>query len=102
MRSPRIFDLEMADKSLKKAFYIILCFLLTPVLIHAQSQDEEFSFINIKEGIPKTGIYTIIQDHNGLPLEGAVYGEIVLTSIGITVAVARGFGLLGGAHVGAA
>ena len=51
--------------SLRKTFYILLLALLAPLLTKAQSINEDFSFVSIKEGIPKTGVYTIVQDHYG-------------------------------------
>ncbi len=51
---------------MKNIFYFLLYYiLLLPVSIWSQESHEEFRFVNIKEGIAKTGISNIIQDHYG-------------------------------------
>lgn len=51
---------------MKNVFYILVCYLLlTPLMSWSQESNQEFSFVSIKEGIPKTGVSNIIQDHYG-------------------------------------
>lgn len=51
---------------LKRPFYILMLFwMFLGSYIQAQKQSQNFNFVNIKEGISKVGIYSIIQDHNG-------------------------------------
>ncbi|AUP77902.1 hybrid sensor histidine kinase/response regulator transcription factor [Flavivirga eckloniae] len=52
--------------SLKKRFYsIIMILILFCSNIWAQKTDQDFNFVNIKEGISKVGIYSITQDNYG-------------------------------------
>ncbi|NMH88356.1 hybrid sensor histidine kinase/response regulator transcription factor [Flavivirga algicola] len=51
---------------MKNIFYFFVYYiLLLPISIWSQESQEEFHFVNIKEGIAKTGISNIIQDHYG-------------------------------------
>ncbi len=47
-------------------YFFLLHFMLSFSLsLWAQDSHQEFNFVNIKEGIPKTGVSSIIQDHHG-------------------------------------
>ena len=49
-------------------FYLkFVCFICCIFFVNAYGQEraERFNFVNIKEGISKTGIFTILQDHEG-------------------------------------
>ena len=51
---------------MKKIVFILLYFmLLVPFSSWSQKPSQDFRFVSIKEGIPKTGVYTIVQDHYG-------------------------------------
>lgn len=51
---------------MKKIVCILLYFmLLVPFSSWSQKPSQDFRFVSIKEGIPKTGVYTIVQDHYG-------------------------------------
>ncbi|AUP81186.1 hybrid sensor histidine kinase/response regulator transcription factor [Flavivirga eckloniae] len=46
-------------------YFVIYYVLLSPLFIWSQEPNQEFRFVNIKDGIPKTGVSNIIQDHYG-------------------------------------
>ncbi len=51
---------------MKNIFYFFVFYiLLLPLSIWSQESYQEFRFVNIKEGIAKTGVSDIIQDHYG-------------------------------------
>jgi signal transduction histidine kinase/ligand-binding sensor domain-containing protein/DNA-binding response OmpR family regulator len=48
---------------MKKLYFLLLLFVSLNIL--AQKPIKEYSFINIKEGVPKVGVSSIVQDHKG-------------------------------------
>lgn len=48
---------------MKKSLVFLLFFLI--INIFSQNSVKEYSFVNIKEGIPKVGLSSIVQDHYG-------------------------------------
>ncbi len=62
--------------------FIIIFIILLPISLWSQEINKEFQFVNIKDGIAKTGVSTIIQDHYGFIWIGA-YGTGVYKFDGI-------------------
>ncbi len=55
---------------MKNLLVLILFFLST--LFYAQKPNKEYRFVNIKEGIPKVGVSSIVQDHQGFIWIGTI------------------------------
>lgn len=55
----------MNNYRVKKAFYFFIYYALVPLFLWSQESFQEFHFVNTKDGIAKTGVYNIIQDHCG-------------------------------------
>lgn len=50
---------------MKNLLYTLLFSVFFTNLVCSQASNQDFNFVNIKEGIPKTAVSSIIQDHNG-------------------------------------
>ncbi|MBU3012833.1 response regulator [Polaribacter vadi] len=55
---------------MKKTYVLIILFLC--IKLYAQKTNKEYSFVNIKEGIPKVAVSSIIQDHYGFIWIGTI------------------------------
>jgi len=50
---------------MKNLLHTFLYLVFFTKLVCSQESNQDFNFVNIKEGIPKSGVSTIIQDHYG-------------------------------------
>lgn len=48
-----------------RKFILIICFFSICLSVFSQGNEADFNFVNIKEGVSKIGVSTIIQDHYG-------------------------------------